>query len=115
MLKVIVDRKGRLRGKGPSELRSQYTGKMCCVGFACLAAGMSESDIAGKLTVIPANFERVGIPEELEPLMTKAGFSTPGAHNLYTINDYTEYEDSNREALIKRLGTEVGLDFEFAG
>lgn len=48
-MKVIVDRSRWLRGEGGecSSLQRDCDGKRCCLGFACLAAGATEDQIAG--------------------------------------------------------------------
>ena len=44
-----------------STLLNANTDKMCCIGFACLAASLTPADIAGLCYV--HNIERVPIPE----------------------------------------------------
>ena len=112
MLKVIVDRKRWWRGGGPSRLRDSSSEMMCCVGFACLAAGMEEEKIVGKRVVHSKDFS--DIPEELYGLVYD-GKVSPSATELYRVNDNRDYSKRLRETLVKEIGQRVGLEFEFVG
>lgn len=50
-LEVVVDRTRWSRGKPGSLMLNELTDQMCIFGFACLAAGATEEQIAGLTTV----------------------------------------------------------------
>lgn len=56
---IYRDRWYRGQGSGASKLL-RYDGRMCCVGFMCLAGGATEEDILEKLTVVGFNVEPQG-------------------------------------------------------
>jgi hypothetical protein len=60
VLKFTVDRKRWLRGEGEqnSLLLRESDNKMCCLGFACLAAGHTEDEIRNVATPTGLNRER---------------------------------------------------------
>lgn len=111
MLKVIVDRQRWYRGHGAAVSRllivypshKEDIGKMCCLGFACLAAGLKPEQIAGK-----------GVPTDISGPLPKAFEAvTDGYCGLVGTNDRHGMDEELRERDIKRLGLQVGLDFEF--
>lgn len=130
-MKVVVDRTKWIRGVGqhrsallvpPKErwserrrgvgftarYQAEDVGKMCCMGFACLALGQSEADIEG-LKVVADEVKFPQLPE------THAG-KIAALHDLYFTNDHPEEEEfteSDRERLITERGKALGLDFEF--
>lgn len=111
MLTVIVDRTKWLRGEGSraSKLLREQDGKMCCMGFASLAAGYTEDQIKG-------NAEINHLQDDMGKLVIKPGFkkifkNTQTVGDLYNANDRDDYD--TREADIIRLGATVGLNFSF--
>jgi len=111
-MKVRVDRQRWLRGDLNSFLLRESDKKMCCLGFAALAAGATKDEINGLTS--PAN-----IPTILPDLVTKDYddsdyFDNKIADQLMLVNDTESItNDSEREAKIIELGNEVGIQFEF--
>lgn len=71
-MKVIVDRKRWLHGEGRdgfSVLYREEDGKMCCIGFACVEAGMTIDQITN-VTTLAALPTDIKIPESLKPLIS---------------------------------------------
>jgi hypothetical protein len=122
MLKVEVDRNRWYRGKGGKFSRLLTTentkygtikdpgyeripkedaGKMCCLGFACLAAGMEEKDIQG----MPLPSSVVSSPLKILPHKDEMQF-------VY-YNDCESLSESEREAKLKACGLHVGIEFTF--
>ena len=113
MLKVQVERDNWLRGEGASYLRD-HDGRMCCIGFACLAAGMKEEDIVGHMMVISDCLEMGDVPEVLKAtLMEDNGSASEEADELYVTNDNRSISDSQRETMLKDYGKAAGIEFEF--
>lgn len=124
-LKVVVDRNKWLRGSAPGVLKATkrdvgnptLVGKMCCLGFACLAAKVSPRTIAGKLMPADLNF----IPKKLAKLIDQAasrghsGKSSAVASNLAATNDSHVWNDAEREKRIISLGKQANIDFVFKG
>ena len=115
MLDVTVERSkwGRGSGSEGSYLLHPINGMMCCVGFACLAAGLSLEEITGTDTVTNLlTTGRVnGIPEPLRKLVagrTNSNIATA----LYQTNDAWSSE-ATREANLTTLGLEAGIKFTF--
>lgn len=146
MLEVTVRRSEWLRGKdsvshdatetqpayGGSFLYREDDGKKCCLGFACLAAGLSIQQIKGVPT--PGSVARKlqdKFPKELSGLVEY----NDGTRHLYSLIDSgictalmsdndrmwhsafgdadSEYTDAEREAYLTKMGLEVGIKFTF--
>lgn len=128
MLKVIIDRKTWLRGQGaddsqlliPDELIDHVKGQMCCLGFACLAAGMSKDQIRGIQS--PYGLDN---PPSFALASSRAEMDSP-INCLMTINDaivsdtYPEHvrgkvidSEAARERLIVEYGLKAGIEFSF--
>ena len=107
MLKVIVDREKWYRGHGGQESRLlREDGLMCCMGFACLAAGVSLNDIRNVDRV-----ERVNPNSAIPPTSRTKDYTA-----LYYANDERSYEgqgEQHRETRIKELGEHVDIEFTF--
>lgn len=112
MTKVIIDRKRWLHAETNSQLLRKSDGKMCCLGFACLALGFSEEDIAGHST--PLHTKKV-IPGLSIKNINNEYIDTRTTSYLMWTNDYTGMSDTEREARIIELGKKAGLEFEFVG
>lgn len=136
LLKVIVDRKRWYRGLLPDHsalivdpggaqygVSKKYADHMCCLGFACIAAGLSEDDILGTRTPADVFDDEPNpiVPDGLSKLVLPYGTSgsvvrwTDSAIciSLMDINDNRDISEKFRENRIKDLGKQVGLDFEF--
>ena len=118
MLDVIVDRTKWYRGQGYDEsklLRSE--GQMCCVGFACLAAGLTPSQIENWATVQVAHTIKAPRLAKMVCLLVPSGkpsdVATGDAAQLYTTNDKPGIDNATRERDIRDYGLKVGLAFSF--
>ena len=86
-------------------------GLTCCLGFACLAAGMSEKAI--KYQKMPSNISTV-LPASLCKLMDcEVDKDSVIARQLANTNDDKDLQPKEREIKIKALGLEAGIDFSF--
>lgn len=127
LLKVVVDRREWFRGRGGdfSNLLT-ISGRMCCIGFACLAAGIPKNRIRNEPVVgtispwfdgpdreVPfkdpdrITIEVEGLSEILWNGKAKTQFTA------YEINDSEELTDAEREEVLIKLGPQLGLEFEF--
>lgn len=123
MLRVVVKR-SKWNGNQIDEVPSSSkllndSGMMCCLGFACIAAGLRPFDIRGLAYV----HEIDAIPEDLGSLV-EAGrdhlMQSAISNLLTTANDNAPFEKvprfasmSEKEAYIIEKGREAGLDFVF--
>lgn len=119
-LKVVIDR--QKWGSGDklfstsvsaiaSKLYNPKSGLMCCMGFAAIAAGLTQVDITNIALVSSLNCT---IPESLKALVTKDAsqkVSTLVARELARENDIEV--NLYREANIIALGKDANIDFEF--
>ena len=115
MLKVIVDRTKWFRGHGIENsqlLRSD--GRMCCLGFACLAAGLSPEQIGESQSPGPV-YRVEKWPETLLSLIDKNEdhCNSKIGYRLMTLNDDMLIDDNSRETHIRQEGEEAGIEFEF--
>lgn len=113
LLKFTVDRKRWLRGEGEprSRLLRSSDGKMCCLGFACLAAGHTEDEIRDVATPSGLAYRRDG--RCLLP-----NYNTPQMCSAMEWNDYPgqcELSEARREAIIAERLAEIGLEVTFEG
>lgn len=116
MLKVTVDRDRWIRGEINSRLLREGDRKMCCLGFACIAAGVPEAQILGVLT--PAS---VKLPQSLMGL--KSGTGVLQNHtNSYECSSMMIWNDrvyksagTWQEDKLISLGRQVGIEFKFVG
>lgn len=120
MKKLVIDRSKWARGgvNGDAMLLNSQ-GNMCCLGFACLAVGLSTHDISGH-----------GVPEDLAYSLTVD--DDPGVGRIFLsedhedkwrdnvhvdkavgINDNVEITDADREELLKPVLAQLGFDVEF--
>ena len=139
LLSVEVDRSRWLRGAerttGMPVLRHPLTHHMCCMGFACTAAGHSADDIDGVPTIAhlaadaPAGYldrrlRHFENSPENEPSAIRAPdprmrhpstAEWPVTQIIYMVNDDETLTDAERELHLSRLGPPVGIDFVFTG
>ena len=139
LLLVEVDRSRWLRGAGRGTdmplLRHPKTHHMCCMGFACTAAGHNAEDIDGVPTIAhlaadaPAGYVERRLrhfenSEKNEPSAIRAPdprVQHPTEHEwpvtqlVYMVNDDETLTDAERERLLRRLGSLVGIEFVFTG
>lgn len=142
LVKVVVDRARWYRGRGEDFSRLLLTkdgdhpdasdnGKMCCLGFACIAMGIAKAEFANRATprdLISYDCDGSRFVDPTKRL-TKAqvDWLSKDFSELMSVNDNelwdgeepqgeTEYKtEAEREARIAELGKEVGLEFEFIG
>jgi hypothetical protein len=133
-LKVVIDREKWYRGKSGAGSRllvrsddPARDGKMCCLGFAALAAGFTEDEIRGYGT--PAH---LNLRDEIHPAFkgltdeSDRRACSEVCTDMMSINDRFHYdwhgdpfappspeEDKLREAELIRLAGQIGMDFEF--
>lgn len=128
LLDVTVERSKWYRGQGDEQSRllvtvhddSEQNGKMCCLGFVCLAAGLTPDDIANR--PFPAEVRNQlpivrQFPQVLEPLLYVAGdlqaANSTHCNDIGSVNDSEDMPDTEREATLTKLGKEVGINFTF--
>lgn len=122
-LKVVVDRAKWLHGEGPSMsmLHRAHDGKMCCLGFACLAAGVTKEQM--QTYTDPADLMR-RFHDNLQPLPALEGlirreknvpYPNTTASILMEDNDKEGIKDNLREKRIIEKGAKAGIAFEFVG
>ena len=113
MLKVIVRRAQWLRGNdATSMLYRPSDRRMCCLGFACKAAGLKTKEISGE--AFPNNV-MAPLPKPLKRLVTSGGNTSGICDELVAINDDNTISTKEREAKLKQVGKHAGLDFRFTG
>lgn len=113
-MKVVVDRKTWLRGEGgENSYLKRDDGKMCCLGFACVQAGLDKDDIAGRYSPADVIERGIRLPAGVFSLVSPSGSDSQVCESLMLTNDDKHYLDEEREAKLITLGKEVGLEFEF--
>lgn len=117
-MKVEIERKRWLRGDDQnSYLRRKADRKMCCLGFRCLAVGLSTRAI---LAQTDPNDVQDKLPEG-DWMVDKNGKNSRDTHKAMIINDYVEgdiYKDSpmteeRREQLIAEIFARHGDEAVF--
>lgn len=112
----VVKRSQWLRGDFENSYLADNTGKKCCLGFYSCAAGFLDKDIKmqGAPNELVDSSGKVwdtfllGHPsEDSEPCNSDACF------DLMSINDYDEYDDAEREDLLKEKFAEHGVKVTF--
>ena len=111
-MKVTIDRTKWYRGKGSATSRllidadSPNHGKMCCLGFVCLALGASKKEICGKQMPFSEGISQV-FPDWL---------TDQNGEDLYTLtrtNDCTNIEESERERAVIETCAKHDIEIEF--
>ena len=118
MLTVVVDRAKWLRGEGSntSYLLRQADGKMCCLGFVCVTAGMTPEQISGLTAPSSLVSVRRPIPPAVKRLLDHNTFFTVNSAitvSMMITNDAKDMSDAEREAQLQASGLEVGIQFTF--
>ena len=109
---------------------------MCCIGFACLAAGHSTEHIAGMSTITAAEQDnKFKVAPSLAPFQRSARAEPQAPHAvdprkverrgdlkaervadlIYNCNDDAALDDATRERYLTELGRTVGIEFSFQG
>jgi hypothetical protein len=129
---VIVDRTKWYRGRGFSSSKlliqnGEHTGKMCCLGFASLACGLTEDQIQDKSapgaacnTVLWAGGK---IPNRMLRFISTSSYDYGKKDGLYlnfqvtkymmNINDCMRTKDYVRESQLTELAATIGLNLTF--
>lgn len=120
-VKVTVERSRWLRGEGStaSALLREKDGKMCCLGFVCLALGRTEDQIRDKSS--PTCGEWTGDGSAMAGSGTRlivrtdsGGWVKPSPiERAMVVNDNKDMSDSAREIALQKLLEEIGIDLEF--
>ncbi len=103
VFRFVVDRSrwGRGGGEGNGTLLNSVTGKMCCLGFACLAAGHSAEEI-----------DDMRMPSDIEPPLLPR-YGTSAIALVAQINDFEGFDDVDREARIIEVLADIGIAVSF--
>jgi hypothetical protein len=119
MDKLVIDRTLWLRGEGSGDsyLRRERDGKQCCLGFYCLAQGLSEETITGRSTLawIPGFTWEDAEHADLTPLVDM-GVELDDSdlcNELTCANDTKKLTDAEREAAIIAGFSRMGVVVEF--
>ena len=136
MLKVDIERENWSRGS-TGFLRDPANGKMCAMGFACLAAGLDEKDISGRTSLGVLYWDRTletqAARERLKRLLhsehprqiSKIHDALVTANDgwvmrsstygdlLPMIDDFRLLSDWDREKAIMALGLLADIEFSF--
>lgn len=110
--KIVVDRERWLTPDVEEEsyLCSPDSGRMCCLGFACEQAGVSESYMEGRK--MPPDLFYDGF--KVEQLVTVDGRnSSEFARLAADINDDINISNEEREEQLKRLFSRYGYELVF--
>ena len=128
MLKVTVIRSKWDRGRGAEVAESDGATKVhlvgpngnCCLGFACLTAGVAEQELRGKESPIELTVDGLKVPESLWKLFDSSGlppdtssYPSRACRDLMAINDDSSKDDAYREERITKRGREAGIEFTF--
>lgn len=129
-MKVVIDRKRWLRGEGSStsKLLRSSDGKMCCLGFVCIQAGASETDImdiSSPISIVYGDcFIKKPIRQEVKEIIAEA-FGMPISSHAPRWSDTVlsplrwlmRYNDAyklpEREEIIKEEMLKIGIEVEF--
>jgi hypothetical protein len=115
-MRFQIPREKWLRGEGSGEsfLLRGSDEKMCCVGIYIEQLGIPREELLDKMT--PCSFS-CEIPKEARWLVQpdgKGGIeNTSLALDLYIINDSRDITEEQREAKVKALFAENGVEVEF--
>ena len=113
MLNVTVEMSKWLRGTQPSYLLDVESGRMCCLGFVCLAVGLAERSIRNKRSIACVS-QSAALPPALEKLYSSDNrCDSDVAEQLMMINDELEVPDTERCAKLVRVSKEAEIAFTF--
>lgn len=121
LLKVVVDREKWIHGEGDfdSYLLRERDGHLCCLGFACLAAGLTTDQIKDQHaphsipdlveSKLPLLLQPTTIPEFYKKTNSKV------CNSMVNLNDKKDVKAAYRERRLRELGRKVGIEFSFQG
>ncbi len=121
LLRVEISRRRWQRGQDISGLRMEDTGKQCCLGFACRAAGLKIADINNNGYPYDVKQNKIDLPPVIDALVTVRAEADDDVYygnsdlckQLTEINDNQEIDDKEREKLLKPLALQAGMRFVF--
>jgi len=107
-----VDRATWLRGEGSaqSSLLREQDGKMCCLGFLCLAQGVQRRCL---LNLPVPDMLSAASQKHLPAFLVKPKDATMG--DIMPTNDNRSQTDKKRERHLKRLFKRQGVAIKFVG
>jgi hypothetical protein len=117
-MKLTIDRKRWLRGESSADSRLLRTSdmKMCCLGFLCLATGLTEDDIR---QVATPGYLDAELPEQIKWLVEESQHggtkSSKEAGYLMTTNDTDVLDEPAREQLLTTAFARHDIAVEFIG
>lgn len=120
-MKFQIKRSEWRRGQGSfgSCLLSRHGEGKCCVGFFCLAAGLTEDQIRAKCYIGTSEASSVRPSEFPDPELAKPWIGTmrygksKASEPIYIVNDDPHIPDDMREGRLKQLFAELGHEVEF--
>lgn len=126
-MQLVIEREKWLRGEGPegSRLLRPIDGKMCCLGFLCLAKGKTPDEIRDKYSPGKAGFTHEELPDLIKELSTYGDkLHTELCFDMMRVNDsimFGRYVDapqgyiteSERESELTKLFAKMGVELEF--
>lgn len=99
-------------GKNRSALLRSSDGRKCCVGFACLAAGLSPQEIEDSGDVSRLGYfdqRRTEVAGLVQSLLSGSSEES----NIYSVNDDQKISDTVRMRKLKVLFKELGMKIVF--
>lgn len=114
-----VDRQRWFRGQGAGEsalMRHQEDGKMCCMGFVCLAHGYEQEDILHKDYTADLDDDGLKLPEWMRGGDGVSGVCDEFERSIcrvYQANDDERIGDESREHILKEVFAAHGDEIEF--
>jgi hypothetical protein len=105
-----VKRSEWLRGTDDGTLRQDIDGKMCCLGFHALACGFSAAALeeAGSM---PSDLTDNGYAPDGDEYY--AWSRQPALDDIAKNNDSSVLQDSDRELLLRRQFSAIGITIHF--
>ena len=118
MLKVRIDRARWLHARnkktgGSSMLLRRSDNRMCCLGFACLAAGLTEADIVG--VTVPIRLPQQARQQLPSEWFSESAYATADLIAVLVAANDTIEVDATRERAVIKDGKALDIDFEFYG
>lgn len=115
LIEVTIDRKKWLHGEGTtkSKLLRKSDGKMCCIGFTCLAVGLKPQNIMEKRAIT-----RFPTPDDIAIPKTypKSKIILSLLAEAYATNDRITYSSEQaREEDIVYILAKIGFKATFTG
>jgi hypothetical protein len=111
-MKLTIERDKWQRGEVGAKLLSPETGKMCCLGFYCLAIGMTPEQIVGQGTPWCVS---ESLPPEGQWLVgrLRGMGNVRNADPLMLTNDKLSTSEHEREKELAKEFAEHGVEVEF--